>query len=390
MAQPITTFEVDKLSELHIVQNPKINFENQLEELQNGINKTVYQTSFTEEPDLLRINNNLGGYVERYGFIDKAGYARAGLVGIPEKAETNIPIIASTAWFTSTEGHNFHTGLKFLENGVPFIIVGAEGSYRPKWHTVRPPKNGLNLTNSSASLLQFSNFVAKDHPYLLHETDREVIGESRGGMTAMGTIALAPFIGNQNIVMADLTAPCFPRALSMSDLRRFKDQAIAEPKTIAKLAGKIAMNTLVHYPQTIDLHPISLVHQIAIGSALFSGEAGDLGKLIDSDPILHITCFEDDYASMPEEWEKVLETETRNNARITLLEGSHLTIADPETLRYVLARNKALRLLQSKSTNELQLQFGSLELPDKEDVVTGNNVFELAHHIVKSDELLTI
>lgn len=336
------------------------------EEVEQAKQRTEIDKTNTEHLGTEQFQN---GYVERYGSVDAAGYGRAGLVGIPRNPITTVPVIATTAWFTSTEGHNLHTGLKFLDAGVPFIIQGAEGSHRPGWRRLRPPSNGINLTDSAAALLGFSHYVAGEHKNVIHKSEREVIGESRGGMVAMGVLALAESY-DQQVLMADLTAPCFPRPFSLEDIKNFKDQLIAEPKTMVGLAGKMAMRLLVHYPQTLDLHPLSLVHQLAIGPALFSGEAGDLASVIPGDPIIHVTCFDDDFASMPNEWDNILNPDENENRRITLLKGSHLTIADPETLQYILARNEAYRIIaQHPSGNP-----------------TGTAVFDLAHDIVAKQE----
>lgn len=383
MAQILLDHEASISPELYAV--PEITLtDEEIERFFDEVHQTSQQTSFKSPPELIGTEYFGGGYVERYGYVDHAGYARAGLVGIPTHAETEIPAISTPAWLTSTEGHNLHTGLKFLDNGVPFIISGAEGSYRPAWWKIRPPKTGINLANSGASLLHFSGHIAAEHPHIIHPTDREIIGESRGGMVAMAAIALASSIREQNIVMADLTAPCFPRGLSKEDLLSFKDQLLAEPKTMVGLAGKMALRLLVHYPQTVDLHPISLLHQLALAPALFSGEAGDAGRLIDGDPLIHVTCFDDDYASMPDEWRDILAEEEHDNRRITILKGSHLTIADPETLRYIIARNQAYRLLQESGITGAYNKFPGILLPKPEEPLSGANVFDLAHHFAEA------
>ena len=360
----------------------------EIEHFFNEIEATKQQTTFNSAPEHIGSKTYDNGYVERYGYIDNAGYARSGLIGIPYNAETDIPVMYTPAWWTSGgHGHNLHTGLKFLDNGVPFIVSGAEGSYRPSWWKIRPPKMGINLTNAAASLLMFGRYAAQEHGYLIHEKDREIIGESRGGMVGMGAIALAESFG-QNIVMADLTAACFPRPFEKDDIGRFKDQLTAEPKTMLGLAGKLAMRLLVHYPQTLDPHPLSVLHQLGMAPALMSGEAGDLSRMIDSETIIHLTCFDDDYASMPDEQAEVLDVENYENRRITLLKGSHLTIADPETLRFILARNKAYRMLRFEGMAEVNNMFPGIVLPRPDTPVTGDNVFELSHHIVTADNQL--
>lgn len=306
------------------------------------------------------------GVITTYGLVDAAGYARAGVVSMPHQdlQTTNIPAIATAAWLTSNRGHNEHTQRKFMEAGVPMILEGAEGSYRPPIWQMRPPKAGINLANSAGSLLTFSNWIVGDiYPELLNPFQREVIGESRGAMVGMGVVAFAAYF-DQEVVLADLTAPCFPEKLSRQNAWELKNQLLSEPKTVGKLAGKLALKLLMHYPSTIDVHPYAVMHQIGILPALVSGEAGDLAELINDQPIVHVTCFDEDLASMSDGW--VSRFKHNPNSRVTPLEGSHLTIADPQTLQFVLARNYAYQQLTASHGK------GNF---------SGDDVFDLSHAV---------
>jgi hypothetical protein len=53
----------------------------------------------------------------------------------------------------------------------------------------------------------------------------------------------------------------------------------------------------------------------------------------------HLTVFDNDFASNRSWWEQRYDKNPLT--RITPLRGGHMTIADLETLRYVLGRNKA-------------------------------------------------
>jgi hypothetical protein len=182
-------------------------------------------------------------------------------------------------------------------------------------------------------------------------------------MVGMGLIALDAMF-DQDVVFADLTAPCFPRKAEARDILKLSGHLISEPRSIIQLAGRLGMSRLIHYPSTIDPHPYSVAHQIGIGPALFSGEAGDLARLITNDKIIHITCFNDDFASMPKEWRKIFANHP--GVKVTLLDGSHLTIADPDTLSIILARNKTFqKAYETDKTN-----------------IDGQAIFNDAHRLV--------
>lgn len=282
------------------------------------------------------------GSIERIGFVTKKGYAYSALIGIPETLECSVPVIGTSAWTTSTEGHNERTVRNFVRAGNYVLFVGAEGSFEPN---VKPKPNGpITLADSAAAVLSFSRLATDNlhqQGYNVNPVDRFAIGESRGGMTGMGIVALAEEF-QQKIIAADFAAPCLPRKMKPRDIRKLLEQIGKEPVELAKLAGKLTMARLIHYPSTIDLSPYSLKHQFAIGFALFSGEAGALARHINNDTLMHITVFNNDFASMRAEWEEIFQYHP--NVRITPLPGGHLTIADLETLQFAIARNKASQM----------------------------------------------
>ena len=278
------------------------------------------------------------GTIRRIGIVTNNGYGYAGLIGIPENQESSIPVLDTSAWFTSTEGHNERVMRNFMRSGSYTIFLGAEGSYRPGYELqARTP---ITLADSAAAVLNFGYHSCQELANERRDINtfgRMLAGESRGGMVGMGIMALAEEF-NQNIVMADLTAPCLPRKMELADIHNLSSQILSEPKEIIRLGGNLALSRLVHYPETIDPSPTSLKHQLLIGFALFSGEAGELARHIDKNQLIHITVFENDFASMPDEWRKIFADFP--NVRITPLPGSHLTLADLETLQFIIARNK--------------------------------------------------
>ncbi len=281
------------------------------------------------------------GTLRRIGFVTEQGYAYAALVGIPDLPQSQVPIIGTSAWFTSVEGHNEHTVRNLIRNGNYVCFVGAEGSFEPAKEVKIQPKSEISLAGSAAAVLNFSYHAVDELVLQGHRVDtqeRILIGESRGAMVGMGIAALAEEFG-QTIILSDLTAPCLPRRFSLPDIQHLVGQVASEPKELLRLMGKMTLGRGIHYPATFDPSPYSLKHQFAIGFALFSGEAGMLARHIAHNTLMHITTFDNDFASMTEEWKQIFKNYP--NVRITPLPGSHLTIADLETLHYILARNYA-------------------------------------------------
>ncbi len=280
------------------------------------------------------------GTLRRMGFVTERGYAYSALIGIPENPASTVPIIGTSAWWTSTEGHNERTLRNLVRAGNFVYLVGAEGSYEPK---ERPePKGPITLADSAAAVLNFSYYTTEElteEGHTLSARERIVTGESRGGMVGMGIVALASEF-NQDIIFADLTAPCLPQKMEIADILDLLKQVAREPGEIIKLVGNLTLARLIHYPSTIDLSPYSVLHQLAIGFALFSGEAGALARRIPKDILMHITVFENDFASMAESWNDIFKNHP--DVQITPLPGSHLTLADLETLLYILGRNEAV------------------------------------------------
>ena len=249
-----------------------------------------------------------------------------------------------------------------MRAGTPVVYVGAEGS----WHTDSNPQRPITLADSAGAVLQFASIATGE--YSLDSVRRNVIGESRGAMVGMGIVALAEEF-DQEIILADLTAPCLPRKMTVDDLMEMSGQLRIEPGEIIKLGGRLALKRLVHYPATIDPNLNAQKHQLAIGFALFSGEAGDLARHIPKESLMHVTTFNKDFASMEAEWRQIFNNHP--NVRVTPLLGSHLTLADPETLQFILARNECIR-----------------DATDSKTTPTQANVFDRAHSFVENPTLV--
>lgn len=280
------------------------------------------------------------GTLRRIGIETAQGYTYDTLIGIPETPESDIPVIGTTAWTTSLRGHNERIVRNFTRAGNYVMYVGAEGSYvsdRPV--TAESP---ISLANSAAAVLNFSYHCVDELRRTNHDIDpalRFVLGESRGGMVAEGIDALAENFA-QKILYSEEVAPCLPEKLkSFADLYRLCEQIAKEPREMYRLAGTLTLSRLRHYPYTIDVRGDCLRHQAVIGGALFSGEAGALARKHSPDTLKHLTVFENDFASNKSAWEAIYDR--NDQVRITPLPGGHMTIANLDTLRMVIARNKA-------------------------------------------------
>jgi len=300
--------------------------------------------------------------------VMKDGTTYAILRAVPNEPITDITIGLTPAWWTSTRGHNRHTIEHFMRLGVPGIAVGIEGSYRGSQQiTILQEINGLlkhSLLRSSHHIHRILDVIESKHESLqVHTQDIILLGESRGAMVGKGILGLAQKY-DRNIPYADLTAPCFPEKFSMTKAPNLMKQVAHEPLEFLKIFGSIGLRGLVHYPASIDLHPHAIVNNLAIGPALFSGDAGVLAESIPLDQNMHITTFHDDFASMPQVWKAIYQD--HRGVRIKQIEGAHLTIAHSRTLEYIDKRifSLLLEVEHVGSKDAKNLDFSKVHLHD--------------------------
>ncbi len=288
--------------------------------------------------DIVRPETHSHYTVRTDGATMSDGHSYAVVKGIPKHPITPLTIGFTSAWWTSSRGHNRRTLEHFTRLGIPTILIGAEGSYRPSGPNGIPlPKEPISLTRSAHSFHEILNIIASSEDLSTQTSTRDmvILGESRGAMIAKGIIAIANGYG-RNVVYADVTAPCFPEAFQPKDILKLMKQLYGERNALATLAGNLTLRRLVHYPATLDLHPEAVSANIHTFGPLFSGEAGELAKAIDSDFPMHITTFSDDFASMPKRWARIYANHP--NVRIKQIDGAHLTIAHPRTLEHIEGR----------------------------------------------------
>lgn len=254
-----------------------------------------------------------------------------------------------------------------MKNGNYVIYVGAEGSFDDGQQI--PPSSPISLAGSAAAVLNFSYHMVNElrkEGHNVHEELRFVVGESRGGMIAEGIDALAEEFA-QKVIFSDQIAPCLPEKLrGLAEALRLAEQIAKEPIEMYRLLGRLTMARLRYYPRTLDLRASNIYHQIIIGGALFGGETGYMSRHTPDTTLKHLLLFENDFASKHGWWE--CRYQENPLVHTTPMPGSHLTIADPETLRFVLARNTAAQLFVNSGKR------------------LDTRVFDLSHLIVQHKE----
>jgi len=272
------------------------------------------------------------GALRHVGLVSKQGYGYDALVGIPEIQQSDAPVIGASAWFTGTDGHNEHLVRKLMQDGNYVLFSGAEGSYKPAERV--KPKTTISLANSAATLMSFAYCQAEKLQREGHDVDpvnRRVVGESRGAMIGMGVTALDSAF-NQHVTKSVLVAPCLAKRVdTLVDTGRVVEQVASEPFRTLQLIGSLGINRGFHYLRTVDPNWHSIRHQIAIGGALFSGEAGEFPTHIPLEKQMHLTFFDNDFASMQSEWSALFSN--HQNVTVDIQPGRHLSIANPATLR---------------------------------------------------------
>lgn len=247
------------------------------------------------------------------------------LSGMPEVQKTDVPILSTTAWLTSIEGHNTRALLHMLDAGIPTILVGPEGGHK---QSEKPPQT-YTLAQTANNMLSIANHATDQHPHSVSADKLMVAGDSRGAMAGFGVVVYSPLYGRQ-VVYADLVAPCFAEALDKGKIIEFLKKPHLEPWAVGQFVLRLSLPRLAHYPQSINLNPHYLKHAWAARKTIFSDEAGQLAKQVPTDTFMHIEVFMDDLAGQGQTWQEIF----ANHPFVTVeqMPGSHLSLAHPHTL----------------------------------------------------------
>lgn len=169
------------------------------------------------------------------------------LTGTPNFQRSDTAIVFTTAWLTSTKGHNMRTMLRMMQLGYPTIMIGPEGEIANR---------DVPLPRRIASALKVTiPQTAEDVSAITHAKLRRMnvrddsvigIGESRGAMVGFGL---------KGLVYGDFTAPCFKRAPTATELPSVATQLGKELATLGKLGIQLFGPSLRHYPGTVHKDP---------------------------------------------------------------------------------------------------------------------------------------
>lgn len=331
-------------------------------------------TIHTYVQNVNKLDSHGSGTVYSDGIVTTDGFAYGVIAGVPNEPITDLTIGLTTAWWTSTQGHNRRTVEHFMRLGIPTVLVGAESSFRPdkkhKPSEVDPAEHKISLTRSAHNThLAFDAVSENGLQRSIDTQDMILLGESRGAMVGKGILWLADN-HDRNVVYADLTAPCFPEKFELHTIKDLLKQAYGERAAIATLASTLTLGRLVHYPATLDLHPQAVCANLSTFWPLFNGESGRLGHNVPPLQNLHVTTFNDDLVSMPDIWREIYANHP--NVRIKQIDGAHLTIVHPKTMEHI--ERRLFGLLREidikKTTDPLKLDFNKVHLQDGDAPLT--------------------
>lgn len=259
----------------------------------------------------------------------RQGYTSGLIAAEPENPyllEGNVPVIGSSAWFTSHEGgFNKDTVISLAKDGNYVFFKGGEGSYDSPEEIL--PSSPITLGDSAAGVLAF----ARDYSRLLnqeghniHQTRRITSGASRGGNIALGIALLAPHFG-QEVIYANAIAPRFPEKLTLSNTPQLLGQVALEAAQLITLPISIGLKRSIDYAlETVDPKINSLSHQVTIGGAIMNGEAGLFADHIEKDQLLDILLMSRDCSSEHAIWKQKFED--HSNVGFSHMKGIHMHI----------------------------------------------------------------
>lgn len=256
------------------------------------------------------------------------------LVATPRHQRSDTAIASTTAWLTSTKGHNRLTLEDTMRLGYKHIMIGPEGevqnpdlSFIDRLKLAQQtslPRTAYNMNRILDHTLRFEDHVREDEVI--------VVGGSRGAMTGFG-FGTEQYSRNRRIAYADLTAPCFPKTAQLQELPGVVAQLAPEVLTLGKLGLQLFGSKLRHYPATFQKDPEYYLHALATIPHLLSGDAGKLAKSIPKDTPMHIQMFHSDSWCQGESWKDIFEDFSR--VALSYDKGRHLDIANPKIIQAI-------------------------------------------------------
>lgn len=265
------------------------------------------------------------------------------VVGTPKKDKTvsDTAVVFTTAWLTSTKGHNRRTLMHMLEAGYPTIMIGPEGEETNHDISLKD-RIKLAANTSLYGISHDMNRILDEVMPALDVRQNEIItlGESRGAMEATG-LNVPLYSLDRKAVYGDHIAPCFARQPQLKELGGVLAQLGREAPVLGKLALQIPFQPRGrHYVETIHKNPEYYFKELLKIPKLMSGQAGELAKAARAETPMHIRMYGNDRWSQVEEWEEIYAG--RKNVELEVCNGFHLNIADGNNLDNIELRLSAI------------------------------------------------
>ncbi len=264
------------------------------------------------------------------------------VTGLPNYPRSDTAVVFTTAWLTSSKGHNRHTLFRMMKAGYPTIMIGPESEIpNPSLSFERRMKLALSATQFKIAH-DLNRILDEALPSLGHVREKEVIalGESRGAMLASGFFT-PQYSGERKIAYGDTVAPCFARAAKKRELGAIALQLAPETLTLVKHGVNLLTRPAgKHYIDTLHKDPEYYAHQPFKIPYLLNGDAGILARAaMSAHPTTkqHIVIFKGDGWSQAEDYQKLYQP--YDGVTLEFSKGYHLDIARKDTLD-----NQELRL----------------------------------------------
>ncbi len=234
------------------------------------------------------------GHIQSRDVLMQDGSAYRVHEGLPKHSKIKLPFasLKTTAFLTKDDrGFNRHHQIKEVEAGIPTILISRELSW----------EKPLSQARTTHNMLKISKFILEQNDSL-DSNNIQARGISRGGMLAINATAMTqnnPEYG-MNFFYFSATAPCFPRPLKLST--EYLKMPLSEGGSLLYHISKMPLNTLLHYPKTIDANP-SFALQDAL--TLINGDTGKFAKQLKPEKTHgYILVFSEDIMSMGKVWQE--------------------------------------------------------------------------------------
>lgn len=250
------------------------------------------------------------------------------VVGSPETPRSDTAVVFTTAWLTSTKGHNMRTLLRMMKQGHTTLMIGPEGeATNPELSLVRKLDQARTITlgKTACDMNAIVDYKLSQSP--VRQDGYIGLGESRGAMVGMGL---------DKLIYADFTAPCFYRPPKIHELPIVAGQLAPEIATLGKLAVSLLKPSRRHYYATLHTNPEYYLHEILKIKMLLSGQAGKLALSQPDEIPMHIRVYKNDSWSQIDEWKSF--GEERELTHVETVHGCHLDIARADTLNNITTR----------------------------------------------------